>query len=117
MDADSTGLEFGRRFSIAPSFGVNLRLRGGRGDRRGSPRRLTPLLANRQSFSYNSQLVHRRKMNIIRSLTRVWLRYKFCVLVQDPGKFPRGAGCLSGFVSCTLQSFFLAHSFSLNLNR
>jgi hypothetical protein len=48
-------------------------------------------------------------MNIIRSLTRVWLRYKFRVLVQNPGKFSRGAGCFSGFISRTLQSFFLAH--------
>jgi hypothetical protein len=48
-------------------------------------------------------------MDIIRSLTRVWLSYEFGVLVQDAGKFSRGAGCLSGFISRTLQSFFLAH--------
>jgi hypothetical protein len=103
-------LEFGCRFPIASGFAANLRLRGARRrGRRGGPRCFTPLLANRQSFSYYSQLIHRREMYVVRPLTRVWLSYEFGVLVQDPGKFSRGAGCLSGFISRTLQSFFLAH--------
>jgi hypothetical protein len=48
-------------------------------------------------------------MDVIRSLTRVWLSYEFGVLVQNTGKFSRGAGCLPGLISRTLQSFFLAH--------
>jgi hypothetical protein len=48
-------------------------------------------------------------MYVISSLTRVRLSYELGVLVENAGKFSRGAGRLSGFIGRTLQSFFLAH--------
>jgi hypothetical protein len=49
---------------------------------------------------------------IVSSLTRVWLNYEFCVIVQDTCKFSRGSSRFSRFVGRALQSFFLVHRFS-----
>jgi hypothetical protein len=51
-------------------------------------------------------------MDVVGFLPRLWLSYEFCVLVQDPGEFSRGARGFSGFIGGTLQSFLLAHYFS-----
>jgi hypothetical protein len=109
--ADRAWLEFRCRLAIAMGFGAGDRIQGRRRGlrHRGLPGFFSPFLANRQPFIYYSQFIHRRKMYIVSSLTRVWLHDEFCILVQDPGKFSRSACCFSRFIGRTLQSFFLAH--------
>jgi hydrogenase maturation factor len=41
-------------------------------------------------------------MNIVSSLTSTRLSYELRILVEDAGKFARGPGCLSCFISRAL---------------
>src|SRR5204862_7231945 len=91
---DRARLKSGNWLTIAPRFHADCGYRGR--CRRG--RRISgsgagfgaPLFANRQPIVYHSQFVHRRKMNIVSFLTRVWLGDEFRILVEDAGKLARG---------------------------
>lgn len=104
VNADRAWLEFRDRLAIAMVFAPGDRVRSRRCGRRrrGLTGFFAPFLANYQPVIYYSQFVHRRKMYIVSSLTGVWLDDKFCILVQDTGKFSRGACCFSRFIGRTL---------------